>query len=90
MISGKVIAATPYSFNIYFLIFTFFVEITYLIKCTDRDFPGGPVVKNPQGILQCRGCGLSPWSGNSDPTCHRAARACAATRESPRTTMRRL
>ena len=32
-----------------------------------RDFPGGPVVKNP--CFQCKGCGFDPWPGNYDPTC---------------------
>ena len=32
-----------------------------------RDFPGGPVVKNPW--FQCKGCGFDPWPGNYDPTC---------------------
>ena len=33
-------------------------------------FPGSPVVK-----ILCfhgRGCGLDPWLGNSNPTCHLA------------------
>ena len=31
------------------------------------DFPGGPAVKTPN--CHCRGHGLSPCSGNQDPTC---------------------
>ena len=31
------------------------------------EFPGGPVVRTPQ--FHCRGHGLDPWSGNSDPAC---------------------
>ena len=39
-------------------------------KEKDRDFPGGPVVKTP--CFHCRGNGLDLWSGNKDPTHHRA------------------
>ena len=42
--------------------------LTQRRKC--QDFLGGPVVKT----LHCqrRGHDFHPWSGNSDPTCHRA------------------
>ena len=29
------------------------------------DFPDGPVVKTP--LLECKGQGFNPWSGNEDP-----------------------
>ena len=35
-----------------------------------RDFPGSPVVKTPS--LHCRGHRFDPWSGNKNPTCHKA------------------
>ena len=36
-------------------------RITYK-KRTERDFPGGPVVKTPH--FQSRGHGFNPWSGS--------------------------
>ena len=35
------------------------------LRIAVEDFPGGPVVKTLR--CQCRGSGLSPWSGNWDP-----------------------
>ena len=38
------------------------VRMAIIKKSTNRDFPGGPVVKTPS--FQCRGHGFNPWSGN--------------------------
>ena len=46
-----------------------------------RNFPCSPVVKNlpsspapKEATFQCREWRFDPWSGNLDPTCHRAAK----------------
>ena len=42
-------------------------NVTGVLIRRRRDFPGGPVVKNP--CFQCKGYGFDPWPGNYDPTC---------------------
>ena len=40
-------------------------DASKFLKLYYRDFPGGPVVKNP--VVASAGCGFDPWSGNQHP-----------------------
>ena len=44
-----------------------------------RDFPSSPVVKTPS--LHCRRHGFDPWSGNENPTRHKARKKRERERE---------
>ena len=50
------------------LLYINYMSQTWLWKQTDREFPGGPVVKTPHS--QYRGPGIDPWLSNEDPICH--------------------
>ena len=48
-----------------------------------RDFSGSPVVKTPS--LHCRKHGFDPWSGNENPTCHKARKKKERERDEEKT-----
>ena len=47
-----------------------YLQTVFQNKNLKRDFPGSPVVKTSS--LHCRRHGFDPWSGNKNPTCHKA------------------